>query len=183
MKEKQFDTKSLVLTALFTAIGLVLPQAFHFIPNAGSIILPMHSPVLLCGLTVGGLYGAACGAVTVLLSSLITGMPPLFPIGVCMMFELAAYGFFSGIAYRLLRCRKNPKMLYAALAVGMLSGRIVNGLVSSVVMGMAGKPYGVQAFLMGAFVTALPGIIIQFVIIPPLVLALQKFHLTAREEN
>lgn len=178
MTSSKLNIKSIVLTALFVAIGLVLPQLFHMVPNAGSVILPMHIPVLLCGLTVGGLYGALSGVLCVTLSMLINGMPPLFPVGICMVFELATYGLTAGLGYRLFRCRNNPKMIYAALVTAMLCGRVVNGLAMSLAMGLAGKAYTVQAFLMAAFVTALPGIIIQLVIIPPVVMALSKTKLT-----
>ena len=147
MTSQNIRVKNLVMAALFTAIGVVLPQAFHMIPNAGSIILPMHIPVLICGMTVGGFYGAIAGALTVSLSILINGMPPLFPTGVCM--------------------------------IAMLAGRAANGLAMTAAMGMAGKAYTLQAFLTAAFVTALPGIIIQLVLIPPVVMALEKTHLTA----
>ena len=106
-------------------------------------------------------------------------MPPLFPIGVCMIAELAVYGLVSGMAYKALGCRTHRKRTYAALIIAMIAGRAVNGLAMSVAMGMAGKTYTLQAFLMGAFVTALPGIIIQLVLIPPVVVALEKVHLTA----
>ena len=96
IRDRNIRVKNLVMAALFTAIGVVLPQAFHMIPNAGSIILPMHIPVLICGMTVGGFYGAIAGALTVSLSILINGMPPLFPTGVCMIVELAVYGLVSG---------------------------------------------------------------------------------------
>ena len=46
-------TKKLVSCALCIAIGVLLPMAFHVIPNAGSIFLPMHIPVLICGLFCG----------------------------------------------------------------------------------------------------------------------------------
>ncbi len=179
MTSQNIRVKNLVMAALFTAIGIVLPQAFHMIPNAGSIILPMHIPVLICGMTAGGFYGAIAGALTVSLSILINGMPPLFPIGVCMIAELAVYGLVSGMAYKALGCRTHRKRTYAALIIAMIAGRAVNGLAMSVAMGMAGKTYTLQAFLMGAFVTALPGIIIQLVLIPPVVVALEKVHLTA----
>ena len=179
MTSQNIRVKNLVMAALFTAIGVVLPQAFHMIPNAGSIILPMHLPILICGMVAGGFYGAIAGALTVSLSILINGMPPLFPIGVCMIAELAVYGLVSGVAYKALGCRMNRKRTYAALIIAMLAGRAVNGLAMTAAMGMAGKAYTMQAFLMGAFVTALPGIIIQLVLIPPVVMALEKTHLTA----
>ena len=179
MTSQNIRVKNLVMAALFTAIGVVLPQSFHMIPNAGSIILPMHIPVLICGMTVGGFYGAIAGALTVSLSILINGMPPLFPTGVCMIVELAVYSLVSGVAYKALGCRMNRKRTYAALIIAMLAGRAANGLAMTAAMGMAGKAYTLQAFLTAAFVTALPGIIIQLVLIPPVVMALEKTHLTA----
>ena len=69
------NTKHLIFTALCMALGVVLPMAFHMIPNAGSVMLPMHIPVLLCGLVCGPVLGLICGIFTPVLSSLITGMP------------------------------------------------------------------------------------------------------------
>ncbi|MEG1275596.1 MAG: ECF transporter S component, partial [Ruthenibacterium sp.] len=89
-------TKKLVLAALCVALGMILPMAFHAVPNAGGIFLPMHIPVLLCGLVCGWQYGLACGVLAPLLSSLITGMPPAaFLPG--MLCELAVYGLVSGL--------------------------------------------------------------------------------------
>lgn len=167
----KFSVRGTVLTALFVAIGLVLPKIFHMVPNFGSIFLPMHLPVLLCGLTVGAPYGFVCGIVTVCLSMAINGMPPVFPIGVCMIAELAAYGLTSGLFYKMF------KKVYPALVLSMLAGRIVNGVAMAMAMGMAGRAYTMQAFVAGAFVTALPGIVIQLIVIPPIVVALNKAKL------
>lgn len=168
MTTTKYSVRALVLTALFIALGLILPQIIHFIPNAGSILLPMHIPVLLCGLVVGAPYGAVCGAVTVSLSILLNGMPPLFPIGVCMIAELAVYGFTAGI------CQRSFRKTYPALILAMLAGRAVNGVAMTLAMGMAGKPYGMSAFLSGAFITAFPGIVLQLLLIPPIVAALAR---------
>lgn len=43
---KNSATKELVLSALFIALGVVLPMVFHAI-GAGPVFLPMHIPVLL----------------------------------------------------------------------------------------------------------------------------------------
>ena len=158
------QTKNLVGTALCIALGLILPQVFHLI-GAGPVFLPMHIPVLLCGLCFGWPFGLVCGAVTPLLSSVMTCMPPLFPTGTAMVFELAAYGALSGILYRKLR-----KNIY----ISLIAGRVVSGLASAIFYGVAGKAYGFQIFLTGAFVTGLPGIILQILIVPILVIGLEK---------
>ena len=123
---KQNQVRNLVMAALCVALGVALPQAFHAIPNAGSVLLPMHIPVLLCGLTCGWPYGLACGILAPLTSSLITGMPgPAYlPAMVC---ELAAYGLISGLTARFVRTGKRPADLYIQLISAMLLGRAPAG--------------------------------------------------------
>ena len=165
------QVKYLVMTALCVALGVVLPVTLHAIPNAGSILLPMHIPVLLCGLVCGPVYGLACGILAPLLSSLITSMPPMamLPSMIC---ELAVYGLVAGILIRVIKTRYNIANLYLSLLGAMLVGRVIYGALNF----RAGE-YSLQLWLTGAFVTALPGIAIQLVLLPVLVLALQKARL------
>lgn len=168
-------TKDLVSAALCVALGLIVPQVFHLIPfvgavpNLGGVFLPMHIPVLLCGFLCGWRYGAACGAIVPLLSSVVTGMPVLWPQGVSMVFELAVYGLVTGLLYRGMN-----KNVYLSLITAMIAGRAVSGIAKAVLFGMAGKPFGMAAFLSGAFTMAVPGIILQLVLVPVLVVALEK---------
>lgn len=173
--KKTVNAKNLAFCALCIALCVVLPMAFHAIANAGMIFLPMHIPVLLCGLLCGWPFGAACGLIGPLLSSLLTGMPPAFPTLPAMMLELCAYGVLTGLFYRKLRGN-----LYLSLIGAMLGGRAVSGIANAVLLGIAGKPYGFTVFLTSAFVTALPGIVIQLVAVPLLVAALQKAGLVQR---
>lgn len=171
---KKLPVKNLVLTALCLALGILLPIVFHAI-GAGSALLPMHIPVLLCGLLCGWQYGGLCGFLTPMLSSLLTGMPPAFPTAPAMMLELCAYGVLAGLLYR-----KFAANLYLSLVGAMLGGRIVSGLANALLMGIAGRPYGLSAFLTAAFVTGLPGIIIQIAVIPFLIIILQKARLVPK---
>ena len=174
-------TKDLVSAALCVALGLIVPQVFHLIPfvgavpNLGGVFLPMHIPVLLCGFLCGWRYGAACGAIVPLLSSVVTGMPVLWPQGVTMVFELAAYGLFTGLLYRIMK-----RNVYLSLVAAMIIGRVVSGVAKAVFFGMAGTPFGMAAFISGAFTTAIPGIILQRVLIPGLVMALEKAGMLRR---
>lgn len=170
----RYKTKKLILSALCLALGLVLPSAFHLI-GAGTVFLPMHIPVIICGLLCGWQYGAAVGFILPLLSSVLTGMPPIFPVAPAMMLELCAYGLLCGLFYRHFKWN-----IYLSLVAAMLGGRVVSGIANTIFMGMAGKPYGFSIFLSGAFVTALPGILLQLIIIPPMVVALQKAKLVNR---
>lgn len=168
------NTKRLILSGLCIALGIVLPVAFHSVANAGSIFLPMHIPVLLCGLVCGWPYGLACGVITPLLSSVITGMPPLAYLP-SMLCELAVYGFASGLLMRYVKTGKLLADLYVSLAGAMLLGRLVFGLLNALIF-RAGD-YSVAMWTTAAFVTALPGILIQLAVIPVLVLALKKSKL------
>ena len=122
------NTKHLVLTELFLALGIVLPFLTGQIPEIGSMLLPMHLPVLLCGFVCGWPYGLAVGFITPLLRSLLFGMPPMFPKAVAMAFELAGYGCLAGLLFRILPL-KNIFRIYLSLLSAMLGGRIIYGLV------------------------------------------------------
>lgn len=167
-------TKRTVYAAMCLALGVVLPLAFHSIPNAGSIFLPMHLPVLLCGFICGWPFGLACGVLTPVLSSLITGMPPMAYVP-AMICELAVYGLASGLLMRYVRTGKIFADLYISLVAAMLAGRIVGGVLSALIFS-AGK-YSMDLWITGYFVTALPGIIILLVLIPFIVFALEKARL------
>ncbi len=159
--------KHLVLAAMFFAIGLVLPLLTGQIPQIGNMLLPMHIPVLLCGLICGWQYGALCGIVVPLLSSAMTGMPVLYPTGVAMCFELACYGAVSGFLYR-------RWGVYPSLICAMLAGRAVSGCANAILLGLGGKTYALSAFLSTAFVVAVPGIIIQLIVLPAIVKLLER---------
>jgi niacin transporter len=169
-----FTTKKTVYTSLLIAVGVMLPVALHFVPNAGSVLLPMHVPVLICGIVCGFPYGLLCGLITPLVSSLLTGMPPaaMLPAMLC---ELAVYGFISALLARYARTKNIYANVYIALLGAMLAGRIVFGVLNSLIF-RAGE-YSAQIWLTSAFVTALPGIVIQLVLIPGVVIALQKSKL------
>lgn len=169
-------TQKLVTTGLMIALGLLLPSFFHMF-GAGGVMLPMHIPVLLCGLVCGAPYGAACGLLLPLLSSVFTGMPPLFPTAPAMALELCCYGALTGLFFRRLNWN-----LYLSLVAAMLAGRVVSGLANTVLMGMAGRPYGFEAFLSAAFVVSLPGILLQLVLVPAIVAVLVKAHLITRSD-
>ncbi|HHX13819.1 MAG TPA: ECF transporter S component [Clostridiales bacterium] len=172
----QKSTYRLTFAALCLAAGLALPFLTFQNPALGSRLLLMHIPVLLCGLIAGGRTGAMLGFILPLLRSLLFGMPPLFPTALTMAFELAAYGLVSGLLYR--PGRDKRQRLLIALPVAMVCGRIVWGLAAAVFYKAAGMPFGWEIFMAGAFINALPGIIIQLALLPPLVILLGKAGVT-----
>lgn len=164
-------TRSLVFAGLCVALGVVLPIALHSIPNAGQILLPMHLPVLLCGLLCGPWIGLACGVLAPLISSLATGMPPaaMLPSMLC---ELAVYGLVSGLLLRCIKTGHRALNIYAALLCAMLAGRVVYGILNALIF-RAGA-YSMQVWLTAAFVTSIPGIIVQLIVIPAILLVLGR---------
>ena len=160
------------LAALFLALAYVMPFLTGQIPEIGSMLCPMHLPVLLCGFVCGWPWGLIVGLVAPILRSLTLGMPPLFPTAVCMAFELAAYGAVAGVMHKLLP-KKKP-FIYCSLITAMIVGRLVWGAMMYVCMGMRGGSFTMAAFLSGAIINAIPGIIVQIILIPILVMVLDR---------
>jgi len=175
---KKNSTKNLVLSGLFLAMGIVLPMFAHLL-GLGNNILPMHIPVLLCGFVCGWPFGLIVGFITPLINSLLTGMPPLFPVAVAMSLELATYGFMAGFLYKILP--KKNLFVYLALVVSMIFGRIIWGAAMLLILGIGGKTFTWAAFIGGSVIGAVPGIIIQIILIPILIIALKKARLIANE--
>ncbi|HCP15318.1 MAG TPA: ECF transporter S component [Peptococcaceae bacterium] len=169
------EIKKITLSGLFLALCMVLPFLTGQIPQIGSALAPMHIPVLLCGFVCGWPYGLAVGFIAPLLRFLLFGMPPIFPVGLAMAFELAAYGVISGILYKLLP-KKTP-YLYVSLIVAMLIGRVVWGILRFALVGFASTEFSFGMFLGGAFITAIPGIVCHILLIPVIVIAMQKAKL------
>ena len=161
-------TRSLVLAALFLALAFVLPMITGHVPQVGNMLCPMHFPILLCGFVLGGPWGLAVGFIAPLVRSVLFGMPPMFP----MAFELAAYGLVSGVLWH--KVKHTVPMMYASLVTAMVAGRLVWGAVRFVLAGLTGSSFPFSAFLSGALLTAVPGIVAQLVLIPLILIALQK---------
>lgn len=172
--KKMSPVKKSIITAVCIALCVVLPQAFHAIPNAGSIYCPMHIPVLLCGLICGWQYGLLCGIAGPLVSALITGMPPAAVLP-GMLVECAAYGALTGLMMQLVHTKKVYPDLYISLLVAMLGGRIISGIAKALIF--SSGSYSMTAWVTGSFVTSLPGIIVHLVLIPSIVYALMKAKL------
>ena len=170
---KRTDIKKLTLAAMFLALAFVMPFLTGQIPQVGSRLCPMHIPVLLCGFFCGAPWGLAVGFAAPLLRSVTLGMPPLYPTALCMAFELAAYGFVAGWLHRKLP-HKRISVLVSLLSA-MIIGRLVWGVAMFACMGFDAAKFGFSAFMAGAVVNAVPGILVQIVLIPVLVIALGKY--------
>ncbi len=165
MNHSRSKTINLTLSAMFMALGLVLPFLTGQIPRFGSMLLPMHIPVLLCGLICGWPYGLCVGFIVPLLRSILFGMPVFYPSALAMAFELATYGAVVGCLYAHSR-KGSIGTVYRSLILAMLSGRIVWGIVEVILLGIGGSAFTWQAFMAGAFINAIPGIVLQLILIP-----------------
>lgn len=163
----------LTLAAMFMAAGLALPFLTGQIPQIGNMLLPMHIPVLLCGLICGWQYGLAVGFILPFLRYALFGMPILFPIGIAMAFELATYGAMIGFLYSRSRWQC-VVALYRSMILAMLAGRVVWGFAQILLLGVKGNAFTWQMFLAGAFLNAVPGIILQLILIPAIMVALNR---------
>ena len=167
------NVKKLAVTAMLFAVGMVLPFFIGQIPAIGKMLLPMHIPVLLCGFIVGWQYRALIGFLLPIVRGLVFGMPPLYPNAVAMAFEMAAYGFVSGYLYSHARWQCT-KMLYISLVTAMLAGRIVWAFAEVILLGIGGNIFTWKMFAAGAFLNAIPGIIVQLTLIPLIMVALRR---------
>lgn len=173
----KLNVKHLVLSAMFLGLAYVLPYLTGNV-LLGGMLLPMHIPVLLCGFVCGWPWGLAVGFIAPLLRSVLVGMPPMMPTALAMAFELAAYGMFAGMLYNALQ--KNTVNVYVSLIAAMLLGRVVWGVITFALYALfMTNAFTLPMFFAGAFVNAWPGIVVQIVLIPLLVLALRRAKLMA----
>lgn len=173
------DIKKITIAGVLMALTLILPFLTGQIPQIGSMLSPMHIPVLICGFVCGWQYGLIVGAVAPILRFLCFGMPPLFPVGLAMTFELAAYGLCAGLFYKVLPKKKSS--VYASLLLSMFIGRIVWGISMFIIAAVSSVNFSLSAFLAGAFINSIPGIIVHIIVIPIIVIALKKGNYISNE--
>ncbi len=172
---KLSSVKRISLCAMCVALCYVLPIAFHTV-GLGSILSPMHIPVLLCGLVCGGGYGLICGILGPVLSSLVGGMPPAVML-LRMVPELCVYGLAGGLAMHFVRTGKAAADVYISLVIAMIAGRIVGGIASAIFYTVTSGVYSLALWATSYFVEALPGIAAHLLLVPLLVFTLTKARL------
>lgn len=186
MKKNRLQIKKICLTAMFIALGWLLPFITGQIQQVGNMLCPMHFPVLIAGFVLGPWYGCIIGMIIPLTRSFIFGMPPLYPIGFAMMFELAMYGLVSGFLFQLLKEKtkwSDLTIIYISLIAAMILGRGVWGVTRAICGLFPSSSFTWKAFISGAFLTAWPGIMIQIILIPILIFTLDKAKLLDQYRN
>ena len=176
--KRSLTLRRLAYSAMALALCLVLPFLTGQIPQIGKMLLPMHLPVLLCGFLCSWPWGLAVGFLAPLLRSALFHMPVFYPMAFCMAFELAAYGALCGWLYP--RLPKRKRSIYLTLILAMIGGRLVWGAVRFLCAGLQPSVFGFSAFWAGAVTSAVPGILLQLILVPILVMALEKAGLTCR---
>lgn len=167
------ETNKIVLTSLFIAIGVILPTVF-INQQIAAMFSPMHIPVIICGFLLGWKYGLLAGLITPILRSIIFTMPPLIPIALAMSFELGTYGLIAGLLYNVLPIKLIIVKIYISLLSAMILGRLMFGLVMTIYFSMQNNIYTFKAFISATVIIAIPGIILQLILIPILILYLDK---------
>lgn len=175
-KMTSLQVRKMTYAAMYLAIALVLPFITGQIPEIGARLCPMHIPALLCGFLCGWPWGMSVGFIAPLLRGVLFGMPALFPTAVAMAFELAVYGGMAGWLYRVLP--KKPAVTYIVLIAAMVAGRLVWGLAHLVIAGLIHSQFTAALFLAGAVTNAVPGILLQLILIPVLVIAMERAGLS-----
>lgn len=178
MKTKM-NTHTMILSAMLLAVAYILPFLTGQIPQIGNMLCPMHIPVLICGFICGPIWGMIVGMTSPLLRSVMIGVPQLFPMAVCMALELAVYGLVAGLLYRMLP--KKKICIYISLICAMILGRVIWGISMFLCMQITGGEFGMSAFVAGAVINAIPGIILQIVLIPIFVMAIGNIKVIAKE--
>lgn len=169
------SSKRTTLCAVCIALCYALPVAFHSV-GLGSTLSPMHIPVLLCGLVCGSGAGFLCGLIGPVLSSLLSGMPPMLML-VRMIPELCIYGMVAGFAMKCLHTGSSAKDVYISMIVAMVAGRIVGGIATAVFYTVTSGIYSMGLWFASYFIESVPGIAAHLVLVPVLVFSLQKARL------
>ena len=167
--------KKITFSGVFLSLGLILPIFTMQIKEIGDTLLPMHIPVLLCGILCGAPWGAAVGFILPFLRSLLFSMPPIYPNACWMAVELAVYGISIGFIYNKLKFGKVIN-IYISLISAQILGRVAWGVAKSLLLMGTANAFSLSVFFIGGFVDAFLGIVLQWVIIPAIVVILKKFQ-------
>lgn len=181
MKKKNY-LKKLILSALFLALGFVLPMLFGQIPVIGKALLPMHIPVLLCSLICDWKYGAAIGFILPISRSVLFSVPVMYPTAIAVAFEMTVYGIIPCLLYKRYDSKKKSIVsLYFSLISAMILGRIIRGIMEVILLGIQGKSFVAEAFFSGVILNGIPGMVIQLIVVPIVVIVLEQSNVLKKK--
>ncbi|MGM9661553.1 MAG: ECF transporter S component [Oscillospiraceae bacterium] len=168
---RETELKNLAVSALLLAASVVLPFAGGVLP-LGDRLLLAQIPVLLCGLVCGAPYGAAVGLLAPFLSFVVTGAPAIYPDAVAMAVEYALFGAVASPIFRAFA--RSAASLYASLIAAMAAGRVGYIAASYIMLELQKQPYSLSAIVRQECVACWPGLLLQLLAVPALVLAADR---------
>ncbi|MCR4887040.1 MAG: ECF transporter S component [Clostridiales bacterium] len=189
MIRKNRQVYSMAITAMLLGLGMLVPYLTGRVPEIGKFFSPIHIPVLICALTCGWKWALGLGIALPLINSALFQMPPFPAKAVPMVFELAAYGLAGGLIYAAFLRRRGHEnhwpYLVIALFCAMVIGRVVGGAAKGALFTFLlpdQKSYTVSTFFSmlfaDYFVGTAVGAAIHLLLIPPVVMALEKAKLS-----
>ncbi|MDZ7332476.1 MAG: hypothetical protein ONB31_10905 [candidate division KSB1 bacterium] len=166
-------TQQITITGLFIALCVIVPFVFH-LAGLGMIFLPMFLPILLAGFIIRFPLAMLVGILGPIVSSVLTGMPPLFPTAVSMMVEGMAA---AGLASFLFQARKMPLWLVLPLAV--VAERIVRVAMIFSILPLFGLP--AREWSIAEITLTLPGVALQLFLVPMVLFMLWRANVIKRK--
>lgn len=163
------ELRQIPLTALFAALGVVLPPIFHVF-GLGSTFLPMFLPVMLGSMLLSWKFALVLASFAPMTSWLLTGMPPLVPpILPLMVAELILLAIICSVLHMHLH-----RSVWFTLLIAIIMDRLLLFIMVTFVAGWMNLDPAV--FSIALVVSGLPGIVLQLLVIPQaLKLIKQKF--------
>lgn len=164
---KAIDLNNLLLCAIFSALGIIVPILFHVL-GLGNVFLPMFLPLAVGAFFLSIENAAVLGIITPIVSGLLTGMPPFHPP---IVFVMTAELFVFCLLISLL-CHKTRLPVLAVVIIALIAERLTQVFLYYFIM----PHFGIssQAFSIYSIIKVLPGMVLILVITPILVPAARK---------
>lgn len=169
----KIQTQQITITALFIALCVIVPFVFH-LAGLGMIFLPMFLPILLAGFIIRFPLAMLVGLLGPIVSTVLTGMPPLFPTAVSMMVEGMAA---AGVASFMFQARKMP--LWLVLPVAVVAERITRVVMIFSILPLFGLP--AREWSIAEITLTLPGVVLQLFLVPMVLFMLWRANLIKRK--
>lgn len=167
------STEKLTFSSVCLACCFFLPMLTASSPEVTAMLCLMHFPVMICGMMCGAPWGVAVGVTAPILRSLMFHMPTMYPLAVAMCVEMGVYGFICGLEAN--DPRKSPGNIFLDLILAMVAGRVAWGAAMVFFALISDVPFSVELYK-EAVLNTWPGVILQLMSLPPLIVFLQTAY-------
>ena len=171
-KLKMMKRNGLFRTLL--ALAVALPQLVHLaLGQPGGVqFLPMYLPVLIGGCLLGARWAVAVGALSPVVSFLLTSLAgnpmPALPRLPFMIAELTVFALVAGLFSK--KIAQNGLWAFPAVIAAQIAGRAV--FLGAVALLQGAAPFTVP-MIWSQLLAGLPGLAIQAVLVPLVIIALR----------